>query len=79
MEAAFFVLGVLPYWYTLYLPEKSLRFWTVLVWCCCIWIIYFSHHGATAALVNNVVELGLAAWGWRRCRRAGARTPSPAS
>lgn len=69
MEAAFFFLGVLPYWYTLALPDKSRRYWGVLVWCCCVWLGYFIAHGQAAPAINNAVELALAAAGLRRAGR----------
>lgn len=71
-EVAFFILGVLPYWYTLALPEKRRSYWVVLIWCCLVWIAYFWHHGRTAPLVNNIVELGLATYGLRRSQKVAS-------
>ncbi len=59
-EATFFVLGVLPYWYTLWLPSKSTSYWAVLVWACIVWIIYNHRRAAAVGVVNNTVELGIA-------------------
>lgn len=59
-EPLFFVLGVLPYWWTLWLPEKSLAYWGLLVWCCSVWIVYMILHDARAGIVNGSVELGIA-------------------
>lgn len=66
-EAAFFALGVLPYWYTIWLPAKDSRYWLVLAWCCCVWIGYMATHEAWAGLANNVVELGIVGWRLIRC------------
>jgi hypothetical protein len=66
MEIAFFVLGVLPYWFALYQPSKTIRYWQVMCWCCCVWLVYFWVHGASAAILNNAVELCLACYGLRR-------------
>lgn len=68
-EAAFFVLGVLPYWYTLWLPDKTDVYWLVLCWCCVVWLTYFVAHGQWAPGVNNAVELGLAVRGLAMVRR----------
>lgn len=65
-EAAFFVIGVLPYWFTLWLPDKSLVYWVVLVWACCVWIIYGIRKSAKMTVLNNVVEMAIAITGiWR--------------
>lgn len=62
-EAVFFVMGVLPYWYTLWLPQKTASYWIVLVWCCLCWIIYGWHRRTYVSVLNNVVELGIAVSG----------------
>jgi uncharacterized membrane protein len=72
-EAAFFLVGVLPYWYTIALPDKGRRYWLVLCWCCVVWLVYFVHHGRTAPAVNNAVELILALVGLRRA--SGRQAP----
>ena len=69
-ECAFFVLGVLPYWRTLWMPEKTLGYWCLLLWCCCVWALYFGSRGQWAPLVNNIVEMGIAGAGIDRLRRA---------
>lgn len=76
MEAAFFVLGVLPYWYTISLPAKCRRYWLVLAWCCCVWLGYFWLHGAFAAMLNNAVELCLAVVGLRRLQKGMSSEPT---
>jgi len=68
-EATFFGLGVLPYWYTLWLREKTTGYWLVLLWCCCVWALYFGSRGQWAPLVNNIVEMGIASVGLARLRR----------
>jgi hypothetical protein len=68
-EVAFFVGGVLPYWYTLCLREKTTGYWCVLLWCCCVWAFYFGSRGQWAPLVNNIVEMGIASVGLARLRR----------
>jgi len=70
MELTFFVVGVLPYWYTLALPQKSTRYWLVLCWCSCVWSYYLLQHGAWSGVINNAVEFCLAAWGLARTRRS---------
>jgi hypothetical protein len=66
IEVLFFIFGILPYWYTIYKKDKDVRYWGVLIWCCCVWISYFIHHGTPAALLNNIIELGLALYGLNR-------------
>ncbi len=68
-EAAFFAAGVLPYWLTLYRPYKDEAYWRVLVWCCFVFLAYFYYHGAWAAVANNAVELGIAAYGLKRSKK----------
>lgn len=72
IEGAFFLTGVLPYWYTLWLPTKDARYWLVLCWCCIVWIAYFTHKDAHAAVLNNLVELGLATYGMSRVRNGAS-------
>ena len=59
-EAVFFFLGVLPYWYTLWLPQKTESYWIVLVWACLVWIVYGWRRRASMTILNNVVELCIA-------------------
>lgn len=59
-ELLFFAIGVLPYWYTLWLPEKTSSYWYVLVWACLVWIVYGWRRRASMTILNNVVELGIA-------------------
>ena len=62
-DAALFVFGILPYWYSLWLPEKTLHYWGVLAWCCVVWIVYFAAKQQWPVLLNSSVELLLALHG----------------
>lgn len=62
-EALFFLVGVLPYWYTLWLPEKNTAYWCVLVWACSMWIVYGIRKRARMTVLNNIVELTIAVSG----------------
>jgi len=68
-EVVFLVFGVLPYWYSLWMPEKTLGYWCLLFFCCCVWAGYFAEKGQWAPLVNNLVEMGIASVGIARLRR----------
>lgn len=69
IECAFFAAGVLPYWITLAMRRKSLRYWCLLLWCSSIWCLYFWYHAAPMGVLNNAVELTLAGYGlWRGIR-----------
>lgn len=69
IELAFVVVGLVPYWWSLFQEDKTERYWQVICWCCLVWLAYYSYHGAWAAVVNNTVELGIAAYGLRRITR----------
>lgn len=63
-DLVFFFIGVLPYWYSITMPEKTLWYWCVLTWCCSCWIVYFSFYRfSPAPLINNLVEFSLAIYG----------------
>lgn len=65
IEIVFFICGVLPWWYLLARKKTDKRFWCMYIFICMTWIVYYSIHGAPAAIVNNVVELGLGIAGLR--------------
>ena len=67
-EAVFFLLAILPWWAICLMPQKNLRYWSLYIYVCGVWGVYYVafHPAAKAAMFNNFVELGIAFYGlWR--------------
>ncbi len=59
-EALVFFIGVLPYWYTVWMPQKTATYWYILSYLCVVWIAYGYRRGAHMTMLNNTVELCIA-------------------
>lgn len=68
-EIAFVILGVIPYWVTIWMKEKTAAYWAVLSWACLVYIAYYTWHSAPGGVLSTSVELGIAIWGSVRIAR----------
>ena len=80
IEIVFFAIGMVPWWCACAMRNKTKLYWCILLWVCCVMLVYYAMHRAPVGVVNNVVEMSIGVYGLRRisakavAKSGGSRT-----